>query len=92
MRPGIVISHANRLYGVVTIIPTTTVEQPENEWAFKLKTSLDPARASWAICDKPMSVAVSRLEPRRVIPRIGEADFREVLARLFRWLPQLPTA
>jgi mRNA interferase MazF len=61
VRPGIIVSRDNRLYGAVTIIPTTTVEQPDNEWAYRLSTSLDPLKVSWAICDKPMTVAVSRL-------------------------------
>jgi mRNA interferase MazF len=74
VRPGIIVSRDNRLYGAVTIIPTTTVEQPDNEWAYRLSTSLDPLKLSWAICDKPMTVAVSRLEPRRVIPRVSQAD------------------
>jgi mRNA interferase MazF len=89
VRPGIVVSFHNTLYGAVTVIPTTTVEQPANKWAFKLTTSLDPSKVSWAICDKPMTLAVSRLEPRRVIPRVTQQEFEQVLSRLLAWLPKL---
>jgi hypothetical protein len=37
-----------------------------------------------------MTVAVSRLEPHRTIPRISELELREILTRLFNWLPRLP--
>jgi hypothetical protein len=37
-----------------------------------------------------MTLAVSRLQPRRVIPRLHETEFNEVVARLLKWLPQLP--
>lgn len=88
LRPIIVISYRNTLSGHVTAILTTTVEQKENEWAYKLTTNL--GRPSWAICDKPLTVAVSRLERFRVIPRVTEAEFNEILRRLFKWLPVLP--
>jgi mRNA interferase MazF len=90
IRPGIIVSFKNTLHGAVTIIPTTTVEQPGNQWAYRLTMSLDPSKVSWAICDKPMTVAVSRLQPRRIIPRLTQEDFREVMLRLLEWLPKLP--
>jgi|SRR3954452_17505915 mRNA interferase MazF len=89
-RPVIVISYRNLLHGHATVIPTTTVAQPDNEWAYRLATLFDDKHASWAICDKPMTVAVSRLEPHRTIPRISELELREILIRLFKWLPRLP--
>jgi mRNA interferase MazF len=90
VRPVIIVSYLNTLYGAVTVIPTTTVEQAANRWAYKLHTSLDPSRVSWAICDKPITVAVSRLQPHRTIPRLTEKEFNEVPARLLEWLPRLP--
>lgn len=75
VRPVIIVSYRNTLHGAVTVIPTTTVEQAANPWALKLHTSLDPSKVSWAICDKPMTVAVSRLRPRRTIPRLTEKEF-----------------
>jgi mRNA interferase MazF len=89
VRPVIIISYRNLLHGHATVIPTTTVAQPQNEWAFRLTTSFDGEHISWAICDKPLIVAVSRLEPRRRIPRISEGELDEVLSRLFRWLPAI---
>jgi len=90
VRPVIIVSYRNTLHGAVTAIPTTTVEQDANPWAHKLTISLDASKVSWAICDKPVTVAVSRLQPHRVIPRLTEAEFNEVMARLLAWLPKLP--
>jgi mRNA interferase MazF len=56
-----------------------------------LTTLFDEKHVSWAICDKPMTVAVSRLEPHRTIPRISEAELEEILTRLFKWLPKVQT-
>jgi mRNA interferase MazF len=92
VRPVIIVSYRITLHGAVTAIPTTTVEQDGNPWAYKLHTSLDPSRVSWAICDKPITVAVSRLQPHRSIPRVTEQEFNEILARLLNWLPKLPRA
>jgi mRNA interferase MazF len=41
LRPVIIVSYRNILHGAVTVIPTTTVEQPSNRWAYKLTTSID---------------------------------------------------
>jgi mRNA interferase MazF len=90
VRPVIIVSYRNTLHGAVTVIPTTTVEQVANPWAYKLHTSLDPSRVSWAICDKPMTVAVSRLQPHRTIPRVADNEFSEVMKLLLAWLPKLP--
>jgi mRNA interferase MazF len=90
VRPVIIVSYRNTLHGAVTAIPTTTVEQEGNQWAYKLHTSLDPSRVSWAICDKPITVAVSRLQPHRIIPRVTESEFNEIITRLLAWLPKLP--
>jgi mRNA interferase MazF len=90
VRPVIIVSYRNTLHGAVTVIPTTTVEQVANPWAYKLHTSLDPSKVSWAICDKPMTVAVSRLQPHRTIPRVTDDEFSEVMKLLLAWLPKLP--
>jgi hypothetical protein len=37
-----------------------------------------------------MTVAVSRLQPHRTIPRITDAEFSEVMKLLLAWLPKLP--
>jgi mRNA interferase MazF len=90
IRPVIIVSYRNTLHGAVTAIPTTTVEQGDNQWAYKLYTSLDASRVSWAICDKPITVAVSRLQPHRNIPRVTDSEFNEILKRLLAWLPKPP--
>jgi mRNA interferase MazF len=91
-RPIVVISYKNTLHGTVTIIPISTVPQDDNLWAFKMTTSFE-GRDAWAICDKPTTVAVSRLAPdKHGILRATDAEFIEILRRLYQWLPRLDRA
>ena len=88
-RPVIVISYRNLLHGAVTVIPCSTQAQPGNAWGFPLRTTID-GRAAWAICDKPTTVAVSRLLPDKDgIKRLPEAEFDEMLRLVLDWLPKL---
>lgn len=90
-RPVIVLSYRNTLHGTVTVIPCSTKAQPGNVWAFPLRTTID-GRAGWAICDKPTTVAVSRLLPDKGgVARMPEDEFLELLALVLAWLPKLPT-
>jgi mRNA interferase MazF len=89
-RPVIIVSRKRTLHGTVTVIPCSTASQNENEWAVELQTSID-GRRSWAICDKPCTVAVSRLLPHSgVVPKLPQDEFEQVLKRLLEWLPSLP--
>lgn len=87
-RPIIVLSYRNTLHGAVTVIPCSTQAQPGNAWAFPLRTTID-GRAAWAICDKPSTVAVSRLLPDRSgTARMPEDEFHELLKLVLEWLPK----
>lgn len=87
-RPVIVVSYRNKLSGAVTVIPCSTLDQSNNPWAVLLSTSMTIGASSWAICDKPYTVAVSRLFPdRQGIPRLSMPDFDAVLSKLLQWLP-----
>jgi mRNA interferase MazF len=89
-RPVVVITHRRDLYGAVTVIPCTTLAQPTNPWAFRLRTMVT-REPSWAICDKVTTVAVSRLSaPKQRGLRLPDHEFRELLEVLFRWLPPSP--
>ena len=59
-RPVVILSKTATLHGAVTIIPCSTQAQHDPKLAFPLRTTID-GRAAWAICDKPTTVAVSRL-------------------------------
>lgn len=86
-RPVVVVSYKNLLHGPCTVIPCSTEPQDRNPWAYKLATSIN-GRASWAICNMPSTIAPSRLsQARGEIPRVSEAEFNEILARLMKWLP-----
>lgn len=87
-RPVIVLSYRNTLHGTVTVVPCSTQTQPNNPWAFPLRTTID-GRAAWAICDKLTSVAVSRLLPDKGgIVRMPEDEFDDMLRIVELWLPK----
>ena len=89
-RPVVIVSFKNTLSGAVTVIPCSAQPQPGNAWAYKLATTID-GNDSWAICDKPTTVAVSRLSlDRNGKRRLPELEFNDILALLFKWLPVLP--
>lgn len=86
-RPVIILSHNNSLYGAVTVIACTTMAQSHNKWAYKLEKTID-GRPAWAICDKPTTIAVSRLtQDKDGIKRVTEEDFNGILALTLKWIP-----
>lgn len=90
-RPVVILSFKNTLYGAVTVVPCSTQAQPGNKWAFPLQTTID-GRAAFAICDKPTTVAVSRLTPDKGgIVRMPVAEFDDMLRLVLAWLP-VPSA
>jgi mRNA interferase MazF len=88
-RPVIVLSFRNTLYGAVTVIPCSTASQTDTKATFRLKTSID-GREAWAICDKPTTVAVSRLVQHKTgIMRLPEDEFSALLGVVYSLLPRL---
>lgn len=91
-RPVVILSFKNTLHGAVTAIPCSTQTQPVNPYAFPLRTTID-GRAAWAICDKPTTLAVSRLLPdKHGIARLPENEFHQLLELVLNWLPKLPSS
>ncbi|AMB46893.1 type II toxin-antitoxin system PemK/MazF family toxin [Methylobacterium sp. AMS5] len=89
-RPVIVVGSDRKLYGAVTVVPCSSLDQTGNRWAYKLTTTIDGEGNSWAICDKPSTFAVSRLVPdHRGKVRLPPEEFTEVLRLLLSWLPKL---
>jgi mRNA interferase MazF len=85
-RAVLIMSFRNTLSGAVTLIPCSGQDQPGNKWAYKLSTTID-GKSSWAICDKPTSLAVSRLSVGKAgMIRVPEPEFNEVLALMLKWL------
>lgn len=90
-RPIIVMSYKNTLSGAVTVIPCSSLDQPENPWAIKLSTTVDGQGPSWAICDKLTTVAVSRRSmDKNGKRRLSEDEFNSILSKVLTWLPKLP--
>ena len=89
-RPVIILSKNTRLHGAVTVIPCSTQAKQDPKEAFPLRTTID-GRAAWAICDKPTTVAVSRLAPdKNGVKRLPVEEFHEMLAMVLSFLPSLP--
>ena len=78
------------LYSSVVVVPCSTSADQNPKLAFPLRTTID-GRAAWAICDKPTTVAVSRLAPTHgVVMRMPQDEFDEMLAVVLRLLPKVP--
>lgn len=91
IRPVVVLSFKNTLHGAVTVIPCTTVNQDTSRWAYRLATTIDGKTASWALCDKLTTVAVSRLtQDKGGIVRLPVDEFNGLLGVVLSWLPKLP--
>lgn len=87
-RPVIVLSKTATLHGSVVVVPCSTDAEQDPKLAIPLRTTID-GRAAWAICDKPTTVAVSRLVATRGrITRMPTDEFNEVLRRVLDLLPK----
>lgn len=60
VRPVVVLSRRVDLNGTVFVVPCTSHDQTGSVDAVALSTTIGGSR-TWAVCDKPVSVAVSRL-------------------------------
>lgn len=90
-RPVLVVSYKQNLAGCVTVVPCSSQEQEKNPWAIKLSKSLTEGQATWAVCDKPTTVAVSRLSANKgKPPRLSPDEFHKVLKLVLEWLPTMP--
>lgn len=78
------------LYGSVVVVPCSTSANQDPKLAFPMMTTID-GRAAWAICDKPTTVAVSRLVATHgVVKRMPENEFNQMLAIVLGLLPKVP--
>ena len=91
-RPVIVIAADRTLSGTVLVVPTSSLPQPGNRWAHELANTIDDTGPSFAICDKPTTMAVSRLTIQighRRPRRISQADFTAVVTLVLQRMPKL---
>jgi mRNA interferase MazF len=89
-RAVLIVSLRSTLYGAVTVLACSSDDQTGNKWAYKQATTIDGRADSWVICDKPTTVAVSRLSVDRTgVKFIPEREFNEVLALMYKGLPQV---
>jgi mRNA interferase MazF len=88
-RPVVILSYRRTsLYGTVTVIPCSTQPQDDNKWAVPLTVNFG-GKPQWAICDKPTTLAISRLSPDKDgIKVVKEDEFDRVLSLVLDWLPK----
>jgi mRNA interferase MazF len=90
-RPVVVVSYRNTLLGICMVLPfSSEPANDKNPWACPQRL---PGRdtSSWAICNQPSSVAVSRLvQFATPTPRLTDLEFAPILTKLLEWLPKLP--
>lgn len=91
MRPCVVVSRKNRLYGKVTVLPFSTSRRNEREPSAveaseRTRRVLDGKR-TWILCDHPMTIATSRLQQMNRGPvRLPREDLDCILRLLHEGL------
>ncbi len=92
VRPVLIISYRNSLYGHCLVLPTSTdPQQGESaKWAHPLSIKVDGHRRSWVVCNHLYTVSTARLQPLfgSMIPRLDEAEFNQILTKVMAWLPK----
>jgi mRNA interferase MazF len=95
-RPVIVLSHKTTLYGPCLVVPMSTSKDNEREeWSCPLPPiqGFEKFGASWAICNQPATVSVSRLRQVNVgIVTLPQEHFNKVHALVLKWIPPLRQA
>lgn len=92
MRPVLIVSFKNTLYGHCLVLPTSTDPQDGESanWAHRLSVKVDGNRQSWVVCNHLYTVSTARLQPLigTAIPRLDEAEFNQILTKMMAWLPK----
>lgn len=86
-RPVVIVSKNNILEDAAVVLPITSRHQGGNPWAVPVGRIMN-GEESWVVCDKPMTVATSRLSlygPK--IARMSEEYVADVLHVLFSRFP-----
>jgi len=83
-RPVVIISKNNRLDDVVTVLAMTTKRQTSEKHFVKIESPFHDHKASMVICNKPMTIATTRLEQptKRPLPRVSEEDFTRIMMKV----------
>jgi mRNA interferase MazF len=93
VRPVLIVSYKNTLYGHCLVLPTSTDPQDgeSEKWAHQLSIKVDGHRQSWVVCNHLYTVSTARLQPLigKAIPRVAEDEFNQILTKMMAWLPKL---
>lgn len=89
-RPVVIISYKHKLHGHCMVVPISSRQQDENEWACRLSIEIEGnGIASWAVCNQPSTVSNSRLvQFNQGITLLPKEDFNQILEKLMKWLPK----
>ena len=93
IRPALIISFRNSLSGHCLVLPVSSGKQEKasEPWAHQLWNGVEADKHSFVICNHLYTVATARLQPFDAarIPRLGEAEFKDILEKMYRLLPRL---
>ncbi|MEH7846373.1 type II toxin-antitoxin system PemK/MazF family toxin [Rhizobium laguerreae] len=89
VRPVVVLSRKADIKGTVLVVPCTSIDQSRNPDAVELHARIGGSR-NWAVCDKPSSVAASRLTAVTGMPKVTEIELSAILRRVASITP-MPT-
>jgi mRNA interferase MazF len=86
VRPVVVLSRKVDLNGTVFVVPCTSCDQKGSSDAVEISTTIGGPK-TWAICDKPVSVAVSRLRPPKGKPEVTDRELTEIVRKVALLMP-----
>ncbi|MDR6667068.1 type II toxin-antitoxin system PemK/MazF family toxin [Rhizobium sp. 1399] len=86
VRPVVVLSRKVDLNGTVFVVPCTSRDQNGSNDAVELSATIAGPK-TWAICDKPVSVAVSRLRPPKEKCAVTDAELTEIVRKVALLMP-----
>ncbi|MBY5439057.1 type II toxin-antitoxin system PemK/MazF family toxin [Rhizobium leguminosarum] len=89
VRPVVVLSRKADIKGAALVVPCTSIDQNRNPDAVELSARIGGSR-NWAVCDKPSSVAVSRLTAVTGMPKVTQNELSAILRRVASITP-VPT-
>lgn len=89
-RSVVVISKNAHLHGTAIVLPTSSDMEKNPKYMREISCSLDE-RVSYAICDKPMTLAIGRFyRPLGAPPKLPSAEVDELLRILYQVIPSPP--
>ena len=88
LRPVVIISRTAKFYGLVKVVPFSTMPQHDKLNTHEMPSPFDKTLKAWAICNYIATVATSRLTQDRLgVPLVEQTDFDQIVQKVFASLP-----